>query len=492
MTSMVETFFPTTAGGSTLGKADPIRLHRRVAWQSNDNLPPSGTYYDYVGEGGLIAPAPTRVERLGIRSSPMAQDRLAGKFEVKAETEGLGDLDPRNRCQAMWLMNFLNGYANVATVDTGAYKHRLGYSQANLPSSWLSMISDDDEGIPRRFEQGVCSAFNITAGPKKNVRMTVAHPFGKWDASGAVTESTGTGETVLLVRGFWAPSLTTGQLSADSVDQDVYIKTSTTTSGGITGVQCKVGASGTYGTEILATHGSTGEGQAPGAENWYYVRVGAGDTLCGDEAEALMFHIPSGATYSSVAPDTFKIPKRRDRVATSYATRRSLPEVNAKLYLGVGGSGSATQRFAIHNGWEISGAYPSVSVSYDTGGRQAITVDRRGRRNITLKLDRQHLDATLENYNLRQQALCAVITIYSTSLIASTVYPYGVAFAFPWLTIGDQPAWSVAQGANNLSESYVFTAEEVPGGSTGLTWNGMTFTDDMDAVIWNDYSALAT
>jgi hypothetical protein len=46
--------------------------------------------------------------------------------------------------------------------------------------------------------------------------------------------------------------------------------------------------------------------------------------------------------------------------------------------------------------------------------------------------------------------------------------------------------------SRNADITIGFTAEEVPGGSTALTWNGMTFTDDMDAVIWNDYSALAT
>lgn len=475
--SVYERFFPIAAGGSEYATGDPTKLLTQVAWQTDDEIPSASTRYDVITQGGALAPVPLWVDPLGIRGSGQQQAQLEGKFDVPGGPQGLKDLDPKNRAQLMTAGNILQR-VTTSSLGSGAYRHVFGLSQTTLVPSWMNWHRDDGLGRPIRYEQVRCNALNVSAAPRANAKMVASLLAGKFDLHGTVTESTGSGETVPLFRGVWD-----GNLSLDSVDDDIYGVTSTTTSAGVTGMRFKRGASGTLGTEILITHGSTGAGQAVGRANWYYVLVGASDALCGDGAEAVMIHIPDGATYSSVAPDTFKLPRRRDRWSASYANQVPITETRTRFLI------NGTERFAMQGGWEFSLAVPCTRIE-DTGGTQAITTDRFGELVATLTGKRRLLDLTFQNTLMRRDPLGVVITAMSDTLISSSSQAYGWAAVFPYLTIGGTPAYSVADGGTNRDENITWTAREVPVGGTGLTAYGVTFTDAVSLIAWNDLSTV--
>lgn len=450
---MATAFYSTAQG-------DPTRFLFRVAQQTTKGLPSETSAVDAKVAGLTGGLSPTVVRRLGLAGSAMPQADLPGKTDVTPVNVNFGDLDPANTAQIWALGNYFQ-YVTTSNPSGAAYRHRISQAQSAGSSfdKYLTVLVDHDYGQPIRYIDGMVSNWSLSAGPRQNVHLQATIMPSKFDFHGAVSQTTGSGSTLPIFRHSWS-----GNHVADGTDKDIYAKYNS--AGGGTW-QWKVASGGTLSSTNAISHGT-----------WLDCYE-ASDAKIGNEAEQVQMYMQGTPTLTD--GDIFKVLMRRARWTPSYSTEYSLPEVNAKLYL------DGTERTAIEGGWTITGAGINVQRLEDTGGYQGTGVRKTGTQQVTLQLERDFIDVTLQRKNLERTNIGVVITIKSDTVIGATTYPYSCTIVMPRLRL-QGPTYTVGSNADNRSESYTLLATEA---TSALTYSAMDFTADCEFVFDNATTTVA-
>ena len=446
------------------GTGDPVRLQRRLAWQTVPEVPSGSTFYDFLSNGGPVAPAPAEVVRQVIRNSAMRQPSLEGKYDVADSPLGMGDLDPTNKAHLMLWANFLQGYRSV-NLSGGAFRHYLSQIErsANVAPLDLTLLSDNDTGLITRWSDVKAKALTLTAAAKANLAFQASVTPGKFDFAGDPTQTAGSGSTIPFIRHTWP-----GQFGPDATDADIYVEITTVPVSGVGGLKVKVGAAASFaGAEIPFTLGE-----------WTYLNDQLNALLGQGHGEQVQFYEPVGATLT--VNDIFKIPKRRLRWAPSYPLDRPIPEINLRAYFG-------GREIAAEGGYTLTGTLAGVTARESTGGRQRIGTQRIGFADVQLQLVRRLVDLDLQTALLQSNFVSFVVEALTDVLIPSTSVYYGWRFVMPFCRpIGT--AYDVAAGGATRDETIVFKPYEAPDNS--FLYNGDNFQAELTAICDTDVTTV--
>lgn len=441
---------------SALG--DPVRMQRRIGWQASAGVP-AATFTDFLSNGGPLAPSPTTIERAVIRSGSMRQPAIHSKTDIVGGPLDLGDLDPGNRAFPMFLLSALEKFDTTNPGAGAHFRHRISGAKSSSPTvNLLTLLSDDDLGIPSRWVDVRAAGFTINCQNRSNLRMIVPIAPGKYDYWGAVSQTAGTGSTLPELRHTWSGNWD------PTADKDIHIKIIDDSP---LQIAMKVGAAATYDGPVLTIT----------AAEWAYLTYLAGAVPLGDRAEQIMIRFPSTPTL--VALDEFKILNRRARWTPSFGTARVLAETQARFFIG-------TEEIVLDEGWTLTHACPGVTTDYAPSTRQPIRTSRTGFQDVTLQVGRRLFDLTLQKPLLNRETLSVVCELKNDSLIGATSIPYGMAFVMPSVSLVG-PGFSTDAGGQNRIETMVFQCKEA---ASAFSYAGLSFTADLEAVVDTDLATI--
>jgi hypothetical protein len=439
---------------------EPQRLQRRLAWQTDPVVPALTGFSDFISNGGALNLNPLSVERQAIRNTPMRQTPLLGKMDQGNGPLDMGDLDPAKLAQLMAVGHVLGKY-DTTTLASGAYRHRLSQVKATAFPGWLTLLSDNDTGLPYRICGLMPSGFTVAAGPRQNVNLKVNTVPGKYDFWEDAVRTTGTGTATVQLRHTCAENF-----DDDTADEDVYMKVVSISGQDIT-CQFKIGSAATYSTNTVITRG-----------NWTDVKRESGAYLGTQSvAERVQAYISTSGTV--IANDIYLIAKRRDRWTPTYATEVPIAEVQTRVYLN-------GQQCSTEGGWQIVTAVPGAQRLEDTGGTQPSRTRRRGKANVQVQATRELVDLAFQKPLLKRDIVSLVLEGTTDVQIASTGYYFSWAWVLPSLRMTGN-AYDADSGGDNTQEQVTFQAGEA---ASALSWNGMSFTADLEAVVQNDIALL--
>lgn len=384
-------------------------------------------YIDFRCYGGPIVIEPSEVDRMALSGSAAPLSALPGKVSLTGGPIEIGDADPANKGMLRMLANAFGAYTTTSAGGATYYTHDFKLTGSTTPSSFLSLINDNDI-LPRaRFFDMLMGGFNVSAAPGDNLSISFPFACGEYDFHGIPYQLAGTGGTVPRLKRTWS-----GNWIADATDKDIYCKA--VTDNGATWVfQFKVGAAASYSQNVTVTEGQ-----------WCRIKDESGN-LCGYVGESVMFYIPSG--WDGSANDEFVFPKRRAAQAQSLTTERPIATVDTIFVLD-----GAEKR--IEGGWQISAEWESLDSFDDTAGRQGATVERSGQFNVVITPTRRIIDLDLQYAIDQATNISLYIDCYTRSTISGTspLRPYRMLFAAPSCKVFG-PLFGTEPGGRNREES---------------------------------------
>jgi hypothetical protein len=443
-------------------------LKRLLAWQAADGVPIDdiAAFVPFLSNGGAVAPSPAYLERLKISSNPMRGNPLVSTLDIQNGTLDMGDLDAGDKAQAMLLLSYFQRY--LTTNPSGAhYRHRLSANQTNLFKNKLTYINDIDEGIPARYMDLIVGGWTLVVKSKQNVQLTFTVFPGKldhWETPEPDGGNAGEISPLLLhfTAGNWAP---------DATDKDAYIKIISDTATTVT-FQAKEAAAGTYSASQTVNKGEHS-----------FVWLGAAAAIpYGNRAQQILAYFPTaGADGEYVADDFFVYAKRRVIPTLTYATQRTVAEVQCRFYL----DGTF---IGLDEGITITAGLDEALTRYSPGSEQPLGTYRSGFQNISVAVGRRKENLELQKALMTRGVKSLVVECKTDALIGATAAYYGDDFVFPNLFFTGT-RHDVESGGQNRTESLVLLAKET---ATPLVWRGMNFTADCEVVRDTDYATVHT
>ena len=423
-------------------------------------------YIDFRCYGGPVVIEPSEVDRMALSGSAAPLSALPGKVSLSGGPLEIGDADPANKGMLRLLANAFGAYTTTSAGGATYYTHDFKLTGSTTPSSFLSLVNDNDV-LPRaRFFDMLTGGFNISAAPNSNLSVSFPFALGEYDFHGIPYQLAGSGGTAPRLKRTWS-----GNWIADATDKDIYAKA--VTDNGATWVfNFKVGAAASYSQAVTVTEGQ-----------WCRIKDESGN-LCGYVGESVMFYIPSG--WDGSANDEFVFPKRRAAQAQSLTTERPIAAVDTIFVLD-----GVEKR--VEGGWDIAGEWESLDTFEDTAGRQGATVERSGQFNVTITPTRRIIDLDLQ-YAIHEATNVALyIDCYTRGTISGTspLRPYRMLFAAPSCKVFG-PLFGTEPGGRNREESprIVCAVPASAGSYTGpYDSSALTFASHFHVWVENDLSS---
>lgn len=430
-------------------QGDPTRSQRRLGRQTANGLPFDGTWIDFLHYGGAQNLTPNKLERQAITNGSMLRASILGKTDVNL-SYNMGDLDAGNTAQAAMFYSFFSGYENVATLSGDAKRHQMGAAiTTNTMSNKLSVVHDNDDGMPYRITDVVPSGFTLSLVPRQNANLTFSAVGGKYDYWADATRTSGTGSLLPKIRH------TTNQMSGggpnwDSATgtaaEDIYIQI---TSDSATQVvfKAKLTSAGTYGADQTVTKGVWTDINADAAGT---------DARLGTRAERVQIYFPTGADGTFPDADVYKIAQRRTVWTPSFDTEILVPEVTCRAYIDMNQDGTA-EEFIIDGGVTITASRETVETRYTLGGVQPVGTFQAGFRRYELALNRRYVDLDLQQALLSNASVAFVVEGVTDTQIASTGFYHGFSLIAPHCSLVGS-TFDVGDGGSNRDETMTLLA----------------------------------
>ena len=162
-------------------QGDPTRSQRRLGRQTADGIPydTSASWIDFLHYGGAQNLTPNKLERQAITNGSMLRASILGKTDVNL-SYNMGDLDAGNTAQAAMFYSFFSGYENVATLSGDAKRHQMGAAiSTDTMSQKLSVVHDNDDGMPYRITDVVPAGFTLSLVPRLSSALFTFEGVGR-------------------------------------------------------------------------------------------------------------------------------------------------------------------------------------------------------------------------------------------------------------------------------------------------------------------------
>lgn len=451
---MPQTFFNGATG-------DPVLTKARIAPQATEGVPADeSAFSDYRCYGLGVPISPQLIQRLALPGSSISPlSPLKGKIGL-GFSQSLGDVDPANK-------GLLNVWANLMrkytyTDNTSWKRWFMSPGGATSAAAYLSLLGDNDL-LPRfRLRDLVASRLRMAAAPDDNYAMEWDGVFSEFDFWGAVTQTVGAGSTKPILKGFYD-----GQLEADSVDKDLFLKIQTAATKKMRG---KISAA--------ASFGAIDDDYVLGAYSRVYNELtDPVDRLVGVIAEQAKTYWPVGATLAD--NDVFQIAKRRLAWSPTYGSSRAISSVNTIFFL------NGTE-IRVEGGWNVEVSAPGIQRRDDTSGRQSGRVRKAGMLDVRVSMTREAADLDLQIALLKQDSVAAVIEAKSDVEIGTSGRPYRALMIFPALR-PEGSTFSVEAGGQNRDEELTLVGG-LP--DSAYVYDGISVSEVMAFVAENDVAAL--
>lgn len=460
-------------------QGDPTRSQRRLGRQTADGIPydTSASWIDFLHYGGTQNLTPNKLERQAVTSGSMLRASILSKTDVNL-SYNMGDLDAGNRAQAALFYTFFSGYKNVATLSGDAKRHQMGGGiTTNTMAQKLSVVHDNDDGMPYRVTDVIPSGFTLNLVPRQNATLTFGAVGGKYDYWADAVRSSGTGSLLPKLR-HTTNLMSGGGPNWDSATgasaEDVYIQITSDTAGAVT-FKAKLSSGGSYGADQVATKGV-----------WTDLSGDAGgtDAMLGTRAERVQIYFPTGADDTFPDGDVYKISQRRTVWTPTFDTEILLPEVNVKAYIDMDQDGTA-EEFIVDGGCSITATRDTVETRYTVGGVQPVGTFRAGFRRYEIALNRRFVDLDLQQALLSNASVAFVIEGISDTQIAATGYYHGMTFVAPNCSLVGS-TFDVGDGGSNRDETITLLARVPTTTYTSPEIQGATVDVDSDLeLVWD-------
>lgn len=445
---------------------DPSLVKYRVAPQATEGVPAEeSAYTDFYGFGGSLGFEPSTIPRQALAGTSISRLKsLIGKLALPDSSIRLGDADPVNKMLMVALANFFRKYTN--SDMTGWRRWFFSPNGSTSAAGWFTLLEDNDV-LPRaRFLDCAMRSIQASAAPNENFSVLLTLVRGMFDIHGAVTQTVGTASTLPKFRRFWE-----GQLTEDSVDNDLYLEIDDESDGEYLG---KVGAAASFGASAdILTLGEW--------NRFYNEETDRVDRRVGPIEEQVEFYLPTGATL--VDGDVFKVEKLRDAWSPTYPTPRPISSVQTQFIVRKDG---IDRTIRVEGGWNVSMTANNVARREDTGGRQSARVRRAGTLEIVLEPTRELGDLEFQRALMLAESVGVVIDAEVPVEIGSSGRPYRLVQIYPAVT-PEGGTFGVAEGAQNRDEPLRLIADKP---EASFTYDGITVAEAAAWVLENDITAL--
>ena len=382
---------------------DPSFAQFSLAWQAAQGVPATSGWHDMEFKGETLGNKIDSLERQAITRSGMMSQPLDGKRNTGGDPSWDAP-NPDEICYA--LANLIGKSAAPATVETGAYRHKMSRLESAVTfPSWLTARAWRNDNMAQRFHDLIVSSLEFTFQEKaliSTVAKTVATLGDYWDDP--VKQGAGTGTAKPQVRG--ASDL---NFNASATAANLWIKATSTATGTVT-IKTKIGNATAYGagTQVI-TRGV-----------WTQLLDEAGVRI-GDNATPVEIYYPTAGSIDAATPDEWKILWTRDVWAPTLADpTQVVSEVYSRVYLN-------GEEFEITGG-KLTIEKPAEA-KFGFGRQDARRTRTRGSQAVKLDFNREYLDLRLRKLMERGTPFAFVLDLQSRAPIGTTgALNFGIKF----------------------------------------------------------------
>jgi hypothetical protein len=446
---------------------DPINLQRQLVGQAlrtiPTNLPESGGtgWRDFRSNGGPVIFTPGEIDRMSISGGGQPQGNLPGKINIEDIPFEIGDVDPANYGMLLMMLNLFGLY--TLTDNTTWQEWNISLAEATPYDPFLTYREWNDVNPGFRLTDLLVGGLDLTVAPNENLQIIFNAVAAEFDYHGAVTQESGTGSDVPVLKRFWGNADDdSGNWALDATDQDIFIQVDEAADLDISG---KV----TDG----ASYSNTQVDEVPGQFHRLYDESGL---MIGKFAEQIRYLFPASPTLT--AADEFKILKRMAKWNPSLGADRPITSVNTQLIL----DGVETRT---EGGWTVAGSWENTELVLDVAGRQGGTVRRSGDLGFVIEPTREVVDLVGQEAILSARQVSLVIEAVTDVEIGASGRPFRFLQIYPQCRVFGS-TFGVEAGGQNRQETLRLVPEEP---ESALSYDGGSYDAHAHIVIENDIAA---